>query len=263
MRILNCVPSDGIENDWTYEKAIKVNFITENHPVREVVDLRENNEWWEINDQEKTGSCVGWAIADSCLRWHLVQKNSLPKGMLLSTRFVWMASKEIDGIKRPTSFIEYAPTRIKAGLDVIKDYGCVTEELLPFDKNAKAKNLDEIEFYLSASEFRIQNYINLIKQNEDKILVWKKWLSNDRGPIVVRLEIDKTWNSISDRNPYLENYLTATAVGGGHAVAIVGYDKYGFIVRNSWGQSWGHNGYAYASFDYANEAFTEAYGICI
>ena len=30
---------------------------------------------------------------------------------------------------------------------------------------------------------------------------------------------------------------------GGHAVAVVGYNKHGFILRNSWGTSWGDYGY--------------------
>ena len=32
---------------------------------------------------------------------------------------------------------------------------------------------------------------------------------------------------------------------GGHAVTIVGYDKKGLILRNSWGYSWGDGGYGF------------------
>lgn len=39
---------------------------------------------------------------------------------------------------------------------------------------------------------------------------------------------------------------------GGHAVALVGYDdaKNAFLVRNSWGTSWGLGGYFWMSYDY-------------
>lgn len=36
----------------------------------------------------------------------------------------------------------------------------------------------------------------------------------------------------------------------GHAVAIVGYDETGFLIKNSWGESWGDKGYGWVSFDY-------------
>jgi C1A family cysteine protease len=41
---------------------------------------------------------------------------------------------------------------------------------------------------------------------------------------------------------------------GGHAMVIVGYDRSGakpyFIVKNSWGPQYGHDGYVYLSYDY-------------
>lgn len=45
------------------------------------------------------------------------------------------------------------------------------------------------------------------------------------------------------KNPDLE-------IDGGHAVAIVGYGKDGFLIKNSWGADWGDNGYAWISYDY-------------
>jgi C1A family cysteine protease len=57
----------------------------------------------------------------------------------------------------------------------------------------------------------------------------------------------------------LDAYQPET-VRGGHAVCLVGYTKNYFIVRNSWSSQWGDNGFAYASNQYAAEAFTEAYG---
>ena len=52
--------------------------------------------------------------------------------------------------------------------------------------------------------------------------------------------------------------LATEQVLGGHAVSIVGYDDTmpvdgrspgRFIVRNSWGTSWGDNGYFYMPYD--------------
>lgn len=46
---------------------------------------------------------------------------------------------------------------------------------------------------------------------------------------------------------------------GGHAAVIVGYDKNGFIIRNSWGRSWGQQGhtiYHYKDFGIHMEIWT-------
>ncbi|HUJ37548.1 MAG TPA: hypothetical protein VLW88_07710, partial [Hyphomicrobium sp.] len=66
-RILNCVPSSGTEKDWQFEHAAAAGMIAA-APIPQAKDLREN--WWSINDQGSTGSCVGWATADGVLRWH-------------------------------------------------------------------------------------------------------------------------------------------------------------------------------------------------
>ena len=46
---------------------------------------------------------------------------------------------------------------------------------------------------------------------------------------------------------------------GGHAISIVGYNKDGFIIRNSWGRWYGDNGYAilpYDDFNYFMEVWS-------
>src|SRR5262245_60101949 len=36
---------------------------------------------------------------------------------------------------------------------------------------------------------------------------------------------------------------------GGHAFAIVGYDREGFWIQNSWGPTWGDRGLGHVSYD--------------
>ena len=43
-----------------------------------------------------TGSCVGWAFADSLLRYHFVKAGKLRKHEHISVRYIWMAAKEMD-----------------------------------------------------------------------------------------------------------------------------------------------------------------------
>ena len=52
---------------------------------------------------------------------------------------------------------------------------------------------------------------------------------------------------------------------GGHAFAIVGYDRRGFVVQNSWGTRWGRSGFAILSYEdwviYGTDAWACALGV--
>ena len=182
-RILNCLPSHGQERDWLLEDARAAGALAAARiPVRK--DLRQT--WWAIGDQGETGSCVGWAAADSVLRWHFVQAGTLGKAEPLSVRFVWMAAKETDEfVGRPTTFIESDGTSLKAALDIARKYGAVADELLPFGKGALFPGRAET-FYATASRLRIASYFNL---GTDPA-AWREWLAGN-GPVLTRLDVDR------------------------------------------------------------------------
>ncbi len=255
MRILNCLPSRETQNDWTIDNARAAGVLAA-APIPPSKDLRET--WWRIGDQESTGSCVGWAAADSVLRWHFVKAGKIQEGEMLSPRFIWMAAKETDEFTtRPTTFIEEDGTSLKAALDITRDFGAVRDSLLPF-KSGQLYQGDQKTFYSVAAQLKIASYHNLGRKLAD----WRDWLAN-HGPILTRLDVDATWDNAKKTQGNLDVYQPNTARGG-HAVALVGYTPDRFIVRNSWGtELWGDKGFGYASESYALVAFTEAYGISV
>ena len=254
-RILNCVPSQGVEEDWKMSTALNAGVLASPRALPTSKDLREA--WWKIGDQKDTGSCVGWAAADSVVRWHLVKNGRLDQDELLSVRYIWMAAKETDTFtSRPTTFIESDGTSLKAALDIARKYGVVIDELLPFDTGKLYK--DSVStFYATASNRRISSYFNLGTDLDD----WRQWL-HLKGPILTRLNVDDTWDNATKAKGVLRTYHPQTTRGG-HAVALVGYTSTRFIVRNSWGLAWGDQGFAYATNAYAKAAFDEAYGIIL
>lgn len=42
---------------------------------------------------------------------------------------------------------------------------------------------------------------------------------------------------------------------GGHAISIIGYDKDGFIIRNSWGENYGYDGYYHLRYEDFNKFY--------
>jgi hypothetical protein len=254
-RILNCLPSPKTEEDWTFENALMAGTVVPAAAIPASKDLRAA--WWAVADQGSTGSCVGWATADSVVRWHLVEAGRLGRAERLSPRYVWMASKETDEFAtRPTTFIESDGTSLKAALDVSRKFGVVKDAVLPFKLGQLYQGAANT-FYAIASSLKIASYYNLGRD----VQKWRVWIAN-QGPILTRLGVDATWDDASETDGNLDVYQPGT-VRGGHAVALVGYTADRFVVRNSWGKSWGDRGFGYASLAYAQAAFTEAYGVAL
>lgn len=65
------------------------------------------------------------------------------------------------------------------------------------------------------------------------------------GPALIALPVYSNSTEFWLGNDYL----------GGHAVAVVGYNKNNFIIKNSWGKSYGNNGYAELSIKDFNKAY--------
>jgi C1A family cysteine protease len=257
-RVLNVVPSRDTEKDWMIEAADQAGLLAA-PAVPKAKDLRET--WWAIGDQGSTGSCVGWATADSLLRWHFVKSGRIKNSEKMSKRFIWMASKETDEFtSAPTTFIENSGTSLKAALDVARKFGAVKETVLPFDSAVLFSGTPDA-FYAIAAQLKIDSYFNLSLNRGGSLEAWRRWLAT-KGPILTRLDVDRTWDDASANKGNMDVYKPNTKRGG-HAVSLVGYTADRFIVRNSWGTTWGDRGFGYASLAYAKDAFTEAYGISV
>ena len=69
------------------------------------------------------------------------------------------------------------------------------------------------------------------------------------------------------QNPEDGAIVRNDAIIGGHAFAIVGYDRRGFWIQNSWGTAWGRGGFAHLSYDdwltNGNDAWVARLGVPI
>ncbi len=256
--ICNVVPSKGTDNDWQLADSIAAGSIGAPAALPASVDMRAA--WWTINNQENTGSCVGWATADGVVRWHMTKAGRITQKQLLSPRHVWMASKETDTITtRPESFIEGAGTTLKAAVDVARKTGVALMDDLPFHIQTKMYTGNENTFYANCAQRKVAAYFNLHKN----LTSWKTWLASN-GPILSAFNVDSSWDNAAANGGNIDTFHPDT-VRGGHAICIVGYRADGrFIVRNSWGTSWGVNGFGYLHPNYIAAAFfDESYGVTL
>jgi hypothetical protein len=228
-------------------------------PLPDAVDLRRP--WHTICDQGETASCVGWTVADSVLRWHLVKEGRLDPAEKLSARFVWMSAKETDQRDAyPSTFLERDGTSLKAGLDVVRKWGAVLESELPWDGPLAV--LPPEDFLRSARRRRIMAYFNLGDDSaEDRSAhfpEWRRWL-HQSGPVAVLVREDSNFQTTTGE---LDAFDSESAKGS-HAAALFGYGPDHFLLRSSWGTDWGDQGYVRMSVEYATAAIIESYGVMV
>ncbi|MDJ0824868.1 MAG: C1 family peptidase [Rhodobacter sp.] len=255
--VLNCIKSSDTDRDWALGDAAGAELIDETTDPPEQIDLRAD--WWTISDQGNSGACVGFATADGVLRWLYVTRGMMDRRDKPSARFIWMANKETDDLtSHPTTFLDTAGTSTKLALKVARKYGCVPDNMLKMQ--GKLSKLNPTSFFAVASQYRIDSFYNLYEgvEEDQRLVKLKSWISTN-GPVLTRLEANETFRKYQPEDGILEFYDDSEQIGG-HAVCFVGYTPDHFIVRNSWGENWGHGGFGYVSNQYVLQAFDEAYG---
>lgn len=127
---------------------------------------------------------------------------------------------------------------------------------------AKAKTLDGspdsdgtwLEFAIKAAMqlggFETKDMKIKFLQNDgtQKTIESLKYLLHKYDFLHAGFVIDTGWYSPTQQDPYIKRTDNSQ---GGHAVLIVGYDKEGLYIQNSWGTSWGSKGFAILPWELA------------
>jgi len=115
-------------------------------------------------------------------------------------------------------------------MQILQKYG------LPYDKSfrKKWKDIEDIpsEVFKEALNHTIVGYAKVNTIDGLKKSLYKN------GPCYA------TFPVYSNEPEFWAPSFGNNRIKGGHAVCIVGYDKHGFIIRNSWGWDWADNGHS-------------------
>ena len=264
-RTYSVAPSPARHEDYVPELADEREILDPKEPpVR--LDLRAP--WYRVGDQGETGSCMGWALADSVLWRQLVNVGRIAEEDRLSPRFIWMAAKEMRAKKtlitgapewHPTTFLEQGVSDAKSALAVARTFGAALEQDLPFHGHLYPGDVDR--FYDRAGRQKIDAYYRLDPEGAPIGLtagLWRRWI-HQHGPVLLVVQVDRAF---VDGPPVLDAFDAASA-DYMHAVAITGYEPGAFYLRCSWGEGWGQAGYAIATEAYLEGAMRESYGVVV
>lgn len=226
--IFGAIPSRHDTRDFKYQQR-KVN-------LKESVDLRE----WDsrIEDQGSLGSCVGNAIASA---YELMVRRLYPSQFTeLSRLFVYYNSRLFDD-----SLKEDVGTFIRDGLKAVARYGICSEQLWPYSLD-KFDDQPTPSSYVDAAQRLVTKYETLYSLSDIFEVL------NDNRPVVIGMILYEGFMELNATNNIVRMPYGREDSIGNHAVVLVGYDlsKKLFLAKNSFGKTWGDNGYFWIPFDY-------------
>lgn len=200
------------------------------------IDLRP----WDSNieDQGSLGSCVSNAITSAYEL--LVRRLYSTQFVDLSRLFVYYNSRLFDNTIK-----EDAGTYIRDGLKAGARYGLCSEKLWPYILS-KFDQQPTPDCYVDATTRIITKYETLytIQDLLDAL--------NDHKPVVAGMTLYPDFLTITTSNPIIKVPSMNEQPVGNHAVVILGYDLPSqiFLAKNSFGVTWGDQGYFWIPFDY-------------
>jgi C1A family cysteine protease len=193
-----------------------------------------------VYDQGKLGSCTANAIAAA---YEFDEMKEEESNVFTPSRLgIYYNEREMEGNVEVDDGAE-----LRDGIKTINRCGVFPETMWPYDIS-KFNVKPPAECYVESSKHKAVEY-KRVEQNLDQM---KQCLINGY-PFVFGIDVYESFelDSVVNTGVILMPKEGEKKLGG-HALMCCGFlvDKGVFIVRNSWGVSWGQGGYGYLPFDY-------------
>jgi C1A family cysteine protease len=233
---------------------------TESTEVPTSADLRE---WFSpVEDQEQIGSCTANA---ACGMLEYYQRRTFGKHVDMSRLFVYKVTRQYLGLTGDTG------AYLRSVMGSLALFGAPPEKYWPYD-TAKFEEDPPAFCFAFAQNYQALTYFRLDpagQSGEQTLAVVKNHLAAG-VPAIFGFTVYTTI-----RKPKKPGDIPFPAKGentlGGHAIVAVGYDDErkvqnpsdgtvqtgAFLIRNSWGTTWGEEGYGWLPYEYVRQGLAE------
>jgi len=202
---LNIKPSPFDARNWRYES-----FVTDfTYPP--TLDYRSI--MFDVRDQGYQGSCA--AMSGAAMKDYQEIKD-VGISEYMSPQFIYNNREDLN--QEGMYMLDL--------MKILKNKGTCVEHLHPYGN----MNIPSADAYANALNYVVSGYAEVSTIDTLKQALF------DNGPCVIAVPVYNYTLRMWYKRP--GDYLL-----GGHAMTIVGYNDDGFIIRNSWGDDWGDEGY--------------------
>jgi hypothetical protein len=227
------------------------------NPLPEAVNLQKFAP--AVGDQGHQGSCVAWSSAYGARTIaEAARTGADPNSLKFSPAFLYnqIGLQNCDG-----SYIERA-------MEFMQNSGSVPYNEFPYSDQDCSRQPDQ-QLLEEARQHRMRGFNRLTpgdRNNAIDLRAIKENLSQG-APVVIGMMVGGSYmQPMMGQDVWDPTEDDKSMMGfGGHAQCVVGYDdrKYGgaFLLMNSWGPSWGNNGFAWVRYRDFKYFVREAYGI--
>ena len=230
-RVLNWCPDLPDKRDHIYApKAVRRDRLPRS------VDLRPL--CTPVEDQGNLGSCTGNAIAGAL---ELLEVKAGKPALDLSRLFIYYQERAYEG-----TIGEDSGAYIRDGIKAVRKVGAAREELWPYVVSRFADK-PPAEAYADAKGRKFKSYQRILTLSDMLRCLAEGY------PFVYGFSVYSDFMSDRVARTGVVNMPKSSEdLEGGHAVLAVGYSMASrrFLVRNSWGSSWGRAGHFTMPFDY-------------
>lgn len=211
--VTSLIPSPLDGRDYIYEG---IGLTADGIP--DTLDMRD--EILAVRNQGQDGACV--AFTASCIK-EVQERRDINFNEYMSPQFIYLnrEDKKTEGMY-PRDLMR-----------ILTNIGSIPETMMPYQKTTTITS----SMISSASNYRIKGYaaITTIDGLKDSLV--------KNGPALLAIPV-------YNYGEHLWEQRDGDYFRGGHAVAIVGWNDEGFIVRNSWGASWNGDGHTIFPFSH-------------
>lgn len=187
-----------------------------------------------ILDQGQEGACTGFGLA-TVANYLLMKRKVVPDANPVSARMIYQMARRYD--EWPGE--DYSGSSARGAMKGWHKHGVCGDNCWPYNQTSDP--------YLNESRATdaLQRPLGAYYRVNHKDLVSMHTAMAEVGILYATATVHEGWQNV-DGSGVIE---MSDKIVGGHAFAIVAYDRNGFWIQNSWGNIWGADGFGLISYD--------------